>query len=148
MQFSRNQCPKTIAEITHMKNIPYHKSIGSLMYAAIGTHPDITFTISTLGQFQDNPGQVHLDAVKQVFHYLNGTKELALIYGGEGKTRSLQGFSDADGASQEHCHAITGFAFLVDGSAVSWSSKKQELVTLSTTEAEYVASSHASREAV
>jgi hypothetical protein len=75
-------------------------------------------------------------------------KGLALTYGGEGKTCGLQGFSDADGVSQEHWHAITGFAFLVDDSAVSWSSKKQELVTLSMTEAEYVTSSHASREAV
>jgi hypothetical protein len=64
MQFSRNQCPQTIAEITCMKNIPYRESIGSLMYAAIGTHPDIAFTVSTLAQFQDNPGQVHWDAVK------------------------------------------------------------------------------------
>jgi hypothetical protein len=86
--------------------------------------------------------------VKRVFRYLNSTKGLALTYGGEGKTRSLQSFSDADGASQEHCHAITGFVFLVDGGAVSWSSKKQELVMLSATEVEYVASSHASREAV
>jgi hypothetical protein len=53
-----------------------------------------------------------------------------------------------DGASQEHRHAITGFAFLVNGGAVSWSSKKHELVMLSTTEAEYVASSHTSHEAV
>jgi hypothetical protein len=55
MQFSRNQCPQMIAEIARMKNIPYRKSIGSLMYAAIGMHPDITFTVSTLAQFQDNP---------------------------------------------------------------------------------------------
>jgi hypothetical protein len=148
MQFSRNQCPQTIAEITHMKNIPYHESIGSLMYAAIGMHLDIAFMVSTLAQFQDNPGQVHWDVVKRVFHYLNGTKGLALTYGGEGKTCSLQGFSDVDGASQEHHHAINGFAFLVNGGAVSWSSKKQKLVMLSTTEVEYVASSHASCEAV
>jgi hypothetical protein len=146
MQFSRNQCPQMIAKIACMKNIPYRESIGSLMYAAISTHPDIAFTVSTLAQFQDNPGQVHWDAVKQVFHYINDTKGLALTYGGEGKTRGLQGFSDANGASQEHCHVITGFTFLVDGGAVSWSSKKQELVTLSTTEAGYVTSSHVSCE--
>jgi hypothetical protein len=75
-------------------------------------------------------------------------KGLALTYGGEGKTCGLHGFSDADGASQEHHHVITGFAFLVDGGAVSWSSKKQELVILSTTEVEYVASSHTSCEAM
>jgi hypothetical protein len=64
MQFSRNQCPQMITKIARMKNIPYRESIGSLMYAAIGTRPDIVFTVSTLAQFQDNPGQVHWDVVK------------------------------------------------------------------------------------
>jgi hypothetical protein len=59
------------------------------------------------------------------------------VYGGE--KRGLKEYVDADGALQEHRHAILGFVFLVDGGAVLWSSKKQELVTLSTTEAEYVA---------
>jgi hypothetical protein len=118
MQFSRNQCPQTIAEIMCKKNIPYCESIGSLMYAAIGTHPDITFMVSNLAQFQDNPGQVHWDAVKQIFCYLNGTKGLAPTYGGEGKKCGLQGFSDVDGASREHHHAITGFMFLVHGGTV------------------------------
>ena len=68
------------------------------------------------------------------------------MYGGE--KRGLEGYVDVDGASQEHRRAILGFVFLVDGGAVSWSSKKQELVTLSTTEAEYVAATHAAKEAV
>jgi hypothetical protein len=131
-----------------MKNIPYHEGVGSLMYAAVGTHPNIVFAVSTLAQFSENPGQVHWDAVKHVFHYLNGTKELALTCGGgeTGKGCRLEGFSDTDGTSQEHRHMITGYAFLIDGGTVSWSSKKQELVTLSTTEAEYIASSHTSCE--
>jgi hypothetical protein len=56
------------------------------------------------------------------------------VYGGE--KRGLEGYVDADGASQEHMCAISGFVFLVDGGAVLWSSKKQELVTLSTTDVE------------
>lgn len=60
----------------------------------------------------------------------------------------LEGYTDADGASQEHRHAISGYAFLIDGGAVSWSSKKQEIVTLSTAEAEYVAATHAAKEAI
>jgi hypothetical protein len=65
-----------------------------------------------------------------------------------GEKRGLEEYVDADGASQEHRRTISGFVFLVDGGAVSWSSKKQELVTLSTTEAEYVAATHAAKEAV
>ena len=66
---------------------------------------------------------------------------MELVYGGE--KRGLEGYVDVDGVSQEHRHAISGFIFLVDGGAISWSSKKQELVTLSITEAKYVAATHA-----
>jgi hypothetical protein len=143
-QLSKSQCPTAIADIARMKKIPYREAIGSLMYAAVGTRPDIAFAVSTLAQFSQNPGWVHWEAVKKVFRYLLGTKNLVLKYGGAEK--GLIGYVDADGASQEHRHAISGYVFLVDGGAVSWSSKKQELVTLSTTEAEYVAATHAAKE--
>ena len=84
--------------------------------------------------------------MKQIYRYLTGTKKLALTFGA-GK-RGLEGFTDADGASQEHRHTITGYAYILDGGAISWASKKQELVTLSTTEAEYVAATHAAKEGV
>ncbi len=58
----------------------------------------------------------------------------------------MEGFVDEDGASQEHRRAITGYVFLIDGGAVSWSLKKQELVTLSTTKAKYVAATCAAKE--
>jgi len=62
--------------------------------------------------------------------------------------KTIVGYTDADGMSNEDRHAISGYVFLIDGGAVSWSSKRQELVTLSTTEAEYVAATHAAKEAV
>jgi hypothetical protein len=102
--------------------------------------------VLTVAPFSDNPGWAHWEAVKQIFRYLQGTQKLELVYGGE--KRGLKGDVDADGALQEHRHAISGFVFLVDGGAVSWSSKKQELVTLSTTEAEYVAATHTAKEAI
>jgi hypothetical protein len=143
---SRSQSPSKLEDIVKMKNVPYREAVGSLMYAAMGTRPDIAFATSTVAQFSDNPGWVHWEAVKRIFKYLLGTKKLELVYGGE--ERGLVGYVDADGASQDHRRAISGYVFMVDGGAVSWSSKKQELVTLSTTEAEYVAQTHAAKEAV
>jgi hypothetical protein len=143
---SKNQSPSKLEDVAKMKNVPYREAIGSLMYAAMGTRPDIAFATSTVAQFCDNPGWVHWEAVKRIFRYLLGTKKLELTYGGD--QRGLVGYVDADGASQEHRRAISGYVFMVDGGAVSWSSKKQELVTLSTTEAEYVAQTHAAKEAV
>jgi hypothetical protein len=129
-----------------MAKVPYREAIGSLMYASVATRPDITFAISYLSQFLENPGRVHWEAVKRVLRYLSGTKTHALTYGNE--HHDIIGFTDADGASQEHRHAISGFAFLIDGGAVSWASKKQELITLSTAEAEYVAATHAAKECI
>ena len=134
---TKTQSPSTLADITKMKNIPYREAVGSLMYASMGTRPDITFAVSTVAQFLENPGAMHWEAVKRIFRYLKGTRNLRLVYGNE--NQDLQGFVDADGASQDHRRAITGWVFMVDGGAVSWSSKKQEIITLSTTEAEYVA---------
>ena len=71
---------------------------------------------------------------------------MRLVYGDQEK--HLQGWVDADGSSQDHRRAISGYVFMVDGGAMSWSSKKQEIVVLSTTEAEYVAATHAAKEAV
>lgn len=70
-------------------------------------------------------------------------KSLALAFGTQ--VQGLVGYVDADGATQEHRRAITGFAFLVDGGAILWGSRIQELATLSTTGSEYVAATHAAK---
>ena len=75
------------------------------------------FPIGILSQFVDNPGWVHWEGVKHVFRYLAGTRNWALVYGM--KVKGLEGFTDVDGAMQEHRHAITRYAFLIDGGAVS-----------------------------
>ena len=87
------------------------------MYASVATCPNITFAVSTLSQFLDNPGEAHWEAVKWVFHYLSGTCELTLTYREE--KHELQGFTDADRASQDHHCAISGHVFLLNGGAIS-----------------------------
>ena len=146
LPLSKSQSPTKLEDVAKMKNVPYREAVGFLMYTAMGTRPDIAFVTSTVAQFSENPGWTHWDAVQRIFQYLLETKKLELIYGGE--KRGLVGYVDADGASQEHRQAITGYVFLVDGGAISWSSKKQELVMLSTTEAKYVAATHAAKEAM
>ena len=141
---SHSQCPKSTIEMAQMKHIPYRATVGSLMHLAVGTRPDIAFAVSTVAQFNENPGNAHWEAVKKIFRYLAGTKDLTLTFGG-GK-KGLEGYTDADGATQDHRYAISGYAYLLDGGAITWSSRKQELVTLSTAEAEYVAATHAAKE--
>ncbi|CAA7259930.1 unnamed protein product [Cyclocybe aegerita] len=138
--------PSTTVEIAKMANIPYHKAVGSLMYASLGTCLDITFAVQTVSRYASKPGPEHWEAVKRIFCYLSGTKELWLSFGGD--TKGLVGFADADGSMAEECHAISGYAFLLHGGAVSWSAKCQEIISLSTTESEYVAAMQAMKEAL
>jgi hypothetical protein len=93
-----------------------------------------------------NPGLAHWEAAKRVFRYLKGTNNFWLTYGE--RDENLTGWVDADGSQEEDRCTITGYAFLIDGGAVSWNSKQQELVVLSTTEGEYVAATHATKEAL
>jgi hypothetical protein len=144
--YSRNDCPSDPAEASRMKNTPYCEAIDSLMYASVATRPDITYAVSALSRFLDNPGEIHWEAAKRVLRYLSGTRDLTLTYGEE--RHDLTGYTDTDGASHKHRHAISGYAFLIDGGAVSWQSRKQEIVTLSTAKAEYVATTHAAKEAI
>jgi hypothetical protein len=143
-KLSIDQCPKTEHECNEMKDIPYREIIGSLIYAALATHLDISFMTSILGQFMHNPGKMHWEVAKKVLQYLKGTCELELTLGGT--KSSLVPYTDADHASQEHRHSIMGYAVLIDGGAISWSLKKQPIVALSTTKAEYIAAMHATKE--
>ena len=108
-------------EFTAMWNIPYHEAVGSLMYATLGTCPDICFAVQSVSRFNNKPRLSHWEAVKCVFWYLKGTRELWLGYGG--KPKELLGYADADGSMSEDRKAISGYAFIINGSAVSWSAK-------------------------
>jgi hypothetical protein len=127
-------------------NFPYRQAVGCLMWLAIGTRPDIMFAVTYHSQFLENPQPQHVRTLKRVFQYLQGTKDLKLTYGG--KRSGLEGYTDADRMSSEQRKAISGYVFLIDGGAVSWRSRKQEIVSTSTTEAEYVATTHAAKEAL
>ena len=78
--------------------------------------------------------------------YLKGTKDLELTYGVS--DTGIVGYTDSDHASQYHRHSISGYAFLINGGAVSWSLKKQLVMALFTTEAEYIATAHSVKEAL
>jgi hypothetical protein len=146
VKLSTSQNASTAPEFAVMRHIPYHEAVGALMYAMLGTRPDISFATTTVAKFSSNPGLPHWEAVKRIYRYLNGTRGLWLTYGGEMK--ALVGYADADGSMAEDRRAVSGYAFLIDGGAVSWGTKKQEVVSLSTTESEYIAATHAAKEAL
>ncbi len=126
----------------------YQSLVGSLLYAAIATRPDISKAVGDVSKFNSNPSQTHLAAAKRILRYLKGTTNLAIKYQ-RSETNTLLGYSDADWAGyQDDRHSTTGNLFIMSGGPISWLSKKQAIVALSTAEAEYVALSTATQEAV
>jgi len=146
VRLTLEQALADVAKFAVMHDMPYCKAVGALNWAALTTCPNITFAVATVARFSANPGMAHWTAVKRIFCYLTGMHDLWLTYGK--MRRTLIGYTDADGSMTKDCSAITGYAFFIDGGAVSWSSKKQEIVLLSTTESEYVVATHRMKEAL
>ena len=117
------------------------------MYVMLCTRPDICFVVGLVSRFQSNPGVKHWEAVKRIMRYLKGTMDYELCY--RGRSLHLEGYSDADWAGDlDERHSTSGYAYLLNNGAISWSSKKQTCVSLSSMEAEYVACAAAVQEAV
>ena len=128
--------------------VTYQSIVGSLLYAAIATRPDISHAVGVVSKFCSKPTEAHLTAVKRILRYLKGTLNFAIKYH-KSENDSLIGYSDADWAGDlEDRHSTTGNLFLMTGGPISWLSKKQAVVALSTSEAEYVALSSATQEVV
>ncbi|TFY59187.1 hypothetical protein EVJ58_g5934 [Rhodofomes roseus] len=124
----------------------YQSIIGSIMYAMLGTRPDISFAVTRLAKFSSNPSKEHMKFAYYVLRYLQGTKELALCYDG-GSNSGLIAYSDSDWAEdRDDRHSTSGFVFLMANCVVSWVSRRQPTVSLSSTEAEYKASSDCCRQ--
>ena len=129
-------------------DVPYAAALGSLMYAAVDTRPNIAFAVQTLSQFTVRPSAMHWTALQHVFRYLKGTLNISITYSGNLDYEPIR-FSDANWAqSQADRLSVSGYAFCLTNSLVSWLSKKQPMVVLSTMEAEYIALSHAAKEAI
>lgn len=129
-------------------NLPYQQLIGSLMYLAVLTRPDISYCVSYLSQFNDCFDEIHWKSAKRVLRYLKCTKSKGLLFK-KSDTIRLEGFADADWASNViDRKSYSGYCFKLSGAVVSWESRKQCSVSLSSTEAEYIALSEASKEAI
>ena len=144
----------------------YRSIVGSILYASITCRPDIAYTVKELSRFLVNPLQKHLNAARRCIMYLHDTKDIGLHYSSLGeRTNQFSlyqkrtwaskpvnkplGYSDADWAGEVPGRKSTsGYVFMLNGAAISWSSRTQSVVALSTTEAEYYALCEATKEAL
>lgn len=125
----------------------YRTLVGSLIYLTI-TRPDISFPVGVVSQFMQKPRKPHLDAVKRILRYLKNTMNYGLMYKQSAEVL-LSGFTDADWAGDPSSRRSTsGYCFDLGSAVISWCSKKQATIALSSTEAEYNAATLAAQECV
>jgi hypothetical protein len=123
----------------------------SLSYLAVHNRPDISFAVNQLHQFSNNPCHAHVIALKRILRYLKGTLHFKLVYQYSpslDKKLLVVGFSDSDWAScLDTRRSTTGYVFMIGPNLISWSSRRQKVVSLSSTEAEYYAMTASAMEA-
>ncbi|KMQ87096.1 retroelement pol polyprotein [Lasius niger] len=148
MYLSKSMAPEDDDGKQAMAKIPFREAVGSLMFAACVSRPDIMFAVSVVSRYLENPGPEHWQAVKRIIRYAKETATYGIVYDGQ-NTNGLIVYSDSDYASDPDTRRSTsGYITVLAGGAVSWMSQRQRIVTLSTTEAEYVAACDATKEAI
>jgi hypothetical protein len=127
----------------------FQAAIGSLLYLAMATRPDIAYSVILLARFASNPSLEHIDAINNVFKYLSKTKDIGIIYTKDNNINYISGYCDADYTGDITSAKLTsGYIFYIANGPITWKSKLQTIIAQSTTEAEYIAINIAAKEAV
>jgi len=143
-----NMCPQTDSEKQQMRDKPYRAILGSVMWGQLATRPDLSFAVSLLSRFQAAPGIDHWKALMHVVGYIKNTLDYGLTYRRDADLTPTA-FVDADyGGCRDTRRSTSRYVFLMAGAPVTWSSKRQSTVALSTVEAEYVAMSRCAQQMV
>ncbi|XP_042892363.1 secreted RxLR effector protein 161-like [Penaeus japonicus] len=119
----------------------YRDIVGTLIYIMTGTRPDMSYVVTKFSQCMSKPTKAHLNAAKHVLKYLKGTLDYGLRFDKSDEQSKLMGLCDSDWGSSEDRKSITGYCFQRHkfGPLISWKSKKQQTIALSSCEVEYVA---------
>lgn len=127
---------------------PYRQAVGAIMYLMLGTRPDLAYSIGFLSRTLENPSNEDITRVKRVFRYISGTINYGIFYNNE-HAQELECYSDADfGGCLKTGRSTSGVVVKFAGGVVSWLSQRQAMVATSTTEAEIVAASEATKEVI
>ena len=129
-------------------DVPYREAIGSLMYLMVGTRPDIAFAVGRLAKYVENPTSLQWQAVKRLLRYVIGTVTHGISFQADYPLEP-KGYVDADWAGDTATRkSMSGYMFVMAGGAISWCSRQQEVVALSSTEAEYISLCSGTKEAI
>jgi hypothetical protein len=139
------KCPMTTDVLTDQKE--YQSMVGNLMYAMLATRPDLAHCIQQISQYSQKPTAIHQKAAKHALRYLNGAIDQGITFDGNIGMK-LECWSNASWGGEEGRESVSGFVLTIAGGAVSYSSKKQNSVALSSTESEYMALLHCLKEQI
>ena len=149
--FSLADSPQNEGERAEMKQMPYRALVGSLLYCAVATRPDIALAVSKISHVMSNPGPTHFRRALYMLRYLKATMHMGIRYSKRSveEMNVLVAYSDADFAGcPDTFKSTSGYVCFLNGGPVSWMSKLQQPVATSTTEAEYMAASYCVSEVV
>ena len=130
----------------------YQSLIGSLLYAEIGTRPDIAYAVTRLSKYGHHPSKELMGYAKHILRYIRGTTSLKLRYSGTAQrvltpSANLIGYADSDWAeNKDSRHSTSGFIFMLSNGAISWRSRLQNILAYGTSDAEYMSLSDCSRQ--
>lgn len=135
---------------TMISNTNYQKLLGCLLYISINTRPDVTASVNILAQKTSSPNQEDWEQLKRVVKYLKGTSKLKLkLSDNDSDSKELIGYSDANWAEDKQTRkSNSGYVFFLNGGIINWACRKQTCVSLSSTEAEFIALSDTCQEAI
>jgi hypothetical protein len=140
-------CPQNEEEKQEMAKIPFMECIGSVMHLTHLTRPDIAYAVGQVSRYSQSPGQEHWKALKRILAYLRKTLNFGLLFGGGDD--ELYGYCDADYAGDlGNRRSTSGAVFTLHNGPVSWFSRRQPCVALSTTESEFISAAEGAKEAI
>ena len=146
VRLSKLDCPSVVDPKVHRT---YRSIVGCISYLVNMTRPDLAFSFSQLSKFLQHPGDTHLAAAYRVLAYVRGTVGQGINFHdpGTGKRNILSGWVDSDFASDvDSRKSVTGYLMALNGGPIAWKAARQGGVTLSSSEAEFVAASQAGKE--
>lgn len=146
VKLSKSMSPETEDEKKQMQSTPYQEAVGCLMYLSHTTRPDIAYAVNSVSQYSSCYGPQHWTAVKRIFRYLKKTVDSKLVYH-KNQGTTVEGSSDSDWAGDDDTRrSTTGYIFIFQSGPISWKSKRQRTVSLSSCEAELNAIVEATQE--
>ena len=146
---SKSMCPQSPKEKAYMKDKPFSNLVGSLLYAAISTRPDIANAVRAVSRYMANPGPQHWKAARRILRYLKGTLKLGIKFCGRVNGIDIYLYSDASFAMcVDTRRSVTAFTVYWNNGIVNWESRTQPSTARSTTEAEYMAMAEATSESI